>query len=199
MLFSEKLQQLRRSRGFSQEQLAARLAVSRQAVSKWETGEALPGTEYLLPLSRALAVTLDFLLDDSQDTPFPAEQEAAAVPASHKPPLPSRLRLMVGLAMAGAGGLGLLLIWVLSTMQLAQFQRPYSYYDAAGVLWYTSETVWDYSFLGYIEYHRLYAVVAIAAILLCAGTMLLYRWHQKHGAKRQSAAQKSDSPLPPTQ
>lgn len=62
MDFSEKLLQLRRARGLSQEQLAERLDVSRQAVSKWETGEALPETDKLLRLGDFFAVTLDSLL-----------------------------------------------------------------------------------------------------------------------------------------
>ena len=41
MTFGEKLQALRKSRGWSQEQLAERIAVSRQAVSKWESGGSL--------------------------------------------------------------------------------------------------------------------------------------------------------------
>lgn len=59
---AERLAQRRRSSGFSQEALAAELGVSRQAVSKWERGEASPDTENLIALARLYGVTLDELL-----------------------------------------------------------------------------------------------------------------------------------------
>lgn len=61
MSFSESLQVLRRGKSFSQEELAAKIGVSRQAVSKWETGEAMPDLQKLLLLREALDVSLDEL------------------------------------------------------------------------------------------------------------------------------------------
>jgi len=66
MEFGEKLTALRKSRELTQEQLAEELNVSRQSVSKWETGQAIPEAETLLELSRAFDVTLDYLLKPSQ-------------------------------------------------------------------------------------------------------------------------------------
>ena len=54
MAFGERLQELRRARGMTQEDFAAQLKVSRQAVSKWETGEAAPDLSKLLALADAL-------------------------------------------------------------------------------------------------------------------------------------------------
>ena len=62
MTLGEKLQLLRRSRGLSQEQLAAELDVSRQAISKWETGAADPSTANLLALARLYGVPAEELL-----------------------------------------------------------------------------------------------------------------------------------------
>ena len=61
MNFAESLLELRHGRGLSQEELAAQIGVSRQAVSKWETGEAMPDLNKLLALSDALGVSLDCL------------------------------------------------------------------------------------------------------------------------------------------
>jgi len=61
MPFNEQLQRLRRAHGLSQEELAARIGVSRQAVSKWEVGEAAPDLGNLLALADALGVSLDAL------------------------------------------------------------------------------------------------------------------------------------------
>lgn len=85
MTLPEKLIALRRRAGLSQEQLAETLEVSRQAVSKWETGEAMPDSSKLLPLSRALGVTVDFLLDDSR-------KDFAPSAGQEKPSLAQRLR-----------------------------------------------------------------------------------------------------------
>ena len=67
MTFSEKLIRLRRREGLSQEALAEALGVSRQAVSRWEQGTALPDSAKLLPCARQFGVSVDRLLDDTQD------------------------------------------------------------------------------------------------------------------------------------
>ena len=75
MTLSEKLQNLRKAAGLSQEALAEQLGVTRQAVSKWETGEGKPDIDNLLPLAKLLGTTVDYLLDD-----------AAAEPHAETPP-----------------------------------------------------------------------------------------------------------------
>lgn len=69
MGFGENLRQLRRERRLSQEELAERLMVSRQAVSKWEQGNGYPEVEKLLLLSEALDVSLDRLMAESAEEP----------------------------------------------------------------------------------------------------------------------------------
>lgn len=61
MSFEQRLLETRKSRGMSQETLAEKIGVSRQAVSKWETGEALPDYAKLIALADALEVSLDYL------------------------------------------------------------------------------------------------------------------------------------------
>lgn len=68
MTFSEKLYQLRRQKGMSQEELADRLEVSRQAVSRWEMGSTLPDAKNLLQLSDIFGVSIDYLLRDGMET-----------------------------------------------------------------------------------------------------------------------------------
>lgn len=67
MNFADRLQGLRKSKGLSQEDLAERLNVSRQSVSKWETGLGYPETEKLLILCDILDVDLDYLLRDKRE------------------------------------------------------------------------------------------------------------------------------------
>ncbi len=72
MTTGQKIQTLRKRQGMTQEQLAQRLGVSRQAVSRWELDEVLPETANLLPLSRALGVSVDSLLDPAAEAAQPA-------------------------------------------------------------------------------------------------------------------------------
>lgn len=75
MTFSEKLYTLRKSKGLSQEQLAEKLNVSRQAVSKWESGAAVPETEKLIAISVFFGVSMDYLVKDG--APQKSTQPAA--------------------------------------------------------------------------------------------------------------------------
>ncbi len=73
MAFSEKLLLLRREKGYSQENLADMLDVSRQSVSKWESGTAMPEIDKLVSIATIFGVSIDSLLRDD------------AVPASRVP------------------------------------------------------------------------------------------------------------------
>ena len=64
MTFGEKLKALRKEHGYSQEEFAQHLDVSRQAVSKWESDRGTPETKKLLQISTIFGVTLDYLLKD---------------------------------------------------------------------------------------------------------------------------------------
>ena len=64
MTFSEKLLELRKRQGMSQEELAEKLEVSRQAVSRWEQGSAMPDVINLARISKLLGVTADYLIND---------------------------------------------------------------------------------------------------------------------------------------
>ena len=66
MDFSEKLLTLRKSRNLTQEELAEQLDVSRQSVSKWESGQAVPELDKIVALSRIFDVTTDYLLKPSE-------------------------------------------------------------------------------------------------------------------------------------
>lgn len=62
MTFGEKLKGLRKEKGYSQEEMAGLLEVSRQAVSKWESDRGIPEIDKLLQISNMFGVTLDYLL-----------------------------------------------------------------------------------------------------------------------------------------
>lgn len=77
--FSEKLLELRRREGLSQEQLADRLGVTRQSVSKWESGAAAPELSKLVALSELFSVSVDYLVKDRLENP---ERPSEAPPPS---------------------------------------------------------------------------------------------------------------------
>ncbi len=64
MIFADKLIELRKRAGWSQEELAEQMGVSRQAVSKWESAQASPELEKIVELSRLFGVSTDYLLKD---------------------------------------------------------------------------------------------------------------------------------------
>lgn len=74
MILADKIVRLRKKNGWSQEELADRMQVSRQAVSKWEGAQTTPDLEKVLMLSGLFGVTTDYLLkDEIEDEPFLAE------------------------------------------------------------------------------------------------------------------------------
>jgi transcriptional regulator with XRE-family HTH domain len=73
MEFAEKMQKLRKQKGMSQENLAELIGVSRQAVSKWESGQSYPEMDKVLSLSELFNVSVDHLLKDTPDIPEPSQ------------------------------------------------------------------------------------------------------------------------------
>lgn len=82
MKLSEKISYYRRKRGYSQQALADMMGVSRQSVSKWETGESLPEVTKLPQLAALFGVTTDFLLSEdapAEDGEVPKPEKSAEV------------------------------------------------------------------------------------------------------------------------
>jgi transcriptional regulator with XRE-family HTH domain len=66
MTLGEKLKSARKSVGWTQEQLADKLMVSRQAITKWESDKGMPDIENLKKLSKLLNISIDYLVDDGE-------------------------------------------------------------------------------------------------------------------------------------
>ena len=82
MILADKIISLRKKAGWSQEELAAQLNVSRQSVSKWEGAQSVPDMERILQMSRLFGVSTDFLLKDELEAP-----ETAPLPDRTDSPL----------------------------------------------------------------------------------------------------------------
>ncbi len=152
MELKEKIQYCRKKAGLSQEALAEQLGVSRQAVSKWETGDAVPEINKLLLLANAFGVTTDWLLCDEEPEKEKAADEAhPAIKATWVDSLPGMIgRLLrrygwlfgVYLAVAGAcfTGIGALARYLVRRMFSSSligitgdgFQGDISYFNQYG-------------------------------------------------------------------
>ena len=79
MLLADKIVTLRKRAGWSQEELAAQLGVSRQSVSKWEGAQSVPDMQKVVQMSRLFGVTTDYLLKEELGEPEPAPAEPDAL------------------------------------------------------------------------------------------------------------------------
>ena len=78
MILADKITALRKKAGWSQEELAQQLNVSRQSVSKWEGAQSVPDLDKIVQMSRLFGVTTDFLLKDelSEEEDYTRENKA---------------------------------------------------------------------------------------------------------------------------
>lgn len=81
MILADKIMALRKKAGWSQEELAARLNVSRQSVSKWESAQSIPDMDKVVQMSRLFGVSTDFLLKDELEL----EEPVQSVPVDEPP------------------------------------------------------------------------------------------------------------------
>lgn len=134
MKLSEKICYCRKKEGLSQEALAEQIGVSRQAVSKWETGEATPEVSKLPLLAQALHVSVDWLL--SEDEPEPQPRHTAPPPPTWADQIPGligtlarRYGWLAGIYLAIVGA-GFILVGALARASTA---RMFSFWDGGGL------------------------------------------------------------------
>ena len=135
MKLSEKIYYYRKKHGKSQEEIAEALDVSRQAVSKWETGESEPEIGKLRALASVFGVTVDFLLsdEDPREDATPAEEAPRETDArTWVDALPgvlgrlvSRYGWLAGVYLALAG-LGIFVMGILAKVALSVMFGPFT-------------------------------------------------------------------------
>lgn len=124
MTFGQKLQQLRRARGMSQEDLAGQLSVTRQTISKWELDQSTPDLPYLAAISEFFGVTTDYLIK-SAPTAEPASPLSSPSAPSIDPRLKVQLyaKLVLGGLLLLLGAAGVLCFFIISALD------PWTYHD----------------------------------------------------------------------
>ena len=116
MKLSDKLIELRKEKGWSQEDFAERLDVSRQAISRWENGTALPDAQNILRISKLFNVTSDYLLNDDYESEAPKlavdtlEEESA--PADTLPQKRSYWYLISAMGLALLAALAVVIVMI---------------------------------------------------------------------------------------
>lgn len=110
MELDEKLTQARKAAGLTQTDVAARLDVSRQAVSRWEGGQSKPSTERLLELARIYDVSLDWLCSDASDAGALVQEKNlderdpvcnSELPTEDKPKKRKKWAIIIGVIIVG--------------------------------------------------------------------------------------------------
>ena len=197
MKLSEKILYYRKKAGLSQEELAGRVGVSRQAVSKWELGDAAPEVDKLRALAREFGVTVDELL--SEEAPREPEQ---APPPQHSPTagwlgrMVGRWGWLAGVYIA-LSGLGVALVGGLARFAFSQMFRMVSAgwgamdpFGSGG--WelvlpdgtVTSGGVSGISSMGQVFVTIATVILAVGLVITLAGAVLavvLYRKGRKNG------------------
>lgn len=123
MSLAKKMIELRKQNGLSQQDLADRLGVSRQAISRWETGAVQPLADSVKSLAQVFQVSTDYLLNDDLDTPTPPPT-AQPAPTPQEEPTPTRKHRKWLLALAAlAAAAVLVLVTAVATAYYLQWKE----------------------------------------------------------------------------
>lgn len=160
MTIGEKIYELRKKLGISQEELAQQLNVSRQAVSKWERDETMPDTDKIVALSSVFSISTDYLLLENSETEKSENNLLVTIPPK------KRWKLVLGIILCASGlllglfgGLGLF-VWryLLKTSSTAPTSDMQPFINIMNLL--------------------LWGSIFVALISLVAGIILL-KFHRK--------------------
>lgn len=156
MRLSEKILNLRKQNGLSQEELAEKMNVSRQAISRWEGGSAQPDVSNILQLSKLFGVTTDFLLNEEyqNDNDMPVIRNR-------------KIKKMIALCISIVGLLGNFIFYVLS--RFVEVMIPRITYKN-GQKWYhwTSELT-GHSYKYFVQEYNLEVLTVLCWCLFFAG------------------------------
>ena len=159
MTFGEKLQQIRKASGLSQEQLAQQLDVSRQSISKWELNDAVPDVNKLIILSELFSVSIDDLLMDEQQSKENNKAKNSTTLAviskrnlAHKQIVMGFITVVIGLIMLV---LEYMYLPIFGTMQKAQVNAQGFYSD----------------FIKYAKVQPMPTIFAITVIIIILGVL----------------------------
>lgn len=180
MTLSEKILYCRKRCGLSQEALAEKIGVSRQAISKWETGEATPELSKLALLAKTFGVTADWLISDEEppktaaqtppEQPYaaPAENWASSLPGAIGN-LVRRYGWLAGIYIA-AGGLGITIIGIIAKIAVSSMFKSFGSFGGMG--YYGDFSGFDGGFAGLDSFASNNPVSILAAAMIIIGIIV---------------------------
>ena len=151
----------------SQAELAEKLNVSRQAVSRWEVGSALPDASNVLQLSKLFEVTADYLLNDDyeSDSDVPAVKNTEA--ATNK-----KIKSIVALSVSLLGLLGNFILYILS--RIIEVMVPHVTYQNGEKVYQYDSGIVARSYKYFIQQYNLELLAIVFWGLLLAGLIYLF-------------------------
>ena len=166
MLLSEKIYKLRKENGLSQENLATKLNVSRQAVSKWESG-AIPDIDNIVNLARFFDCSIDYLLNDDIDSidgskESDKEKNKIAFTENKKSRFSENLKINILLSLPI---IVILIMWIISKV----VEVPITHQDYKTKNFYTG-------FGGFIDYYDLWGLFYICIAVWVVGVFKQLIW-----------------------
>ena len=177
MTLGEKLLKMRKARGWSQEDLAEKLGVSRQAVSRWEAGTAKPDADKIIWLCDLFGVSADYLLRED----YSGER---TVISEKQPPRKWNVgKILLGLYAVLSGG-GLFVLKLLSSIYPKPYYRQF-YRDGKKVTQFIPT-----GFLTYIIHYNLEWLLVLLLIGIGGGLVLIWQGSPRLREKASSVRKK---------
>lgn len=172
MQLADKLQQLRKQKNISQEELAQILEVSRQSVSKWESGQSVPEIDKIVRLSDIFEVTTDYLLKDTNDEQTAVKEDKSITEKAQMLTPNQKLFMRVGTIVTVFGIVSMFAMWVLSKI----FPAPIVNYNPVTEKWLVGypNFIWVHGLEGF---QTLCLILAIAGVIVLP--VLRVRWTRK--------------------
>jgi transcriptional regulator with XRE-family HTH domain len=158
-LLPDKIKQLRKKHGLSQEALAEKLDVSRQSISKWESGSSNPDIDYVIKMSNIFGVSTDYLLKETPTSEIKShENNAPIVNSANKAPL------VLGIISSSILLIGLFILKLLSSFFKGVSQATAAEISSGNYEEVSTEVFSGFS--GYLKYNNIEWILTLCVILL---------------------------------
>lgn len=160
MNLAEKILNLRKQNSLSQEQLADKLGISRQSISKWESEQSVPELDKIVRLSEIFEVSTDYLLkniEDSLDEKYPNNNDKKMSYSNRK------IRLIIATICISFAILSIFVMWIVSKINPA----PIVYYN-------TTTEKWLVGFENFLWVHELENFYYLNWVIAILGFVLIF-------------------------
>ena len=162
MKLTDKLVKLRKTNGWSQEDLAEKLNVSRQSISRWESGTSQPDASNVLNLSKLFGVTADYLLNDEFDSDFDVP-----VVRQTKSDAKDKINKVIALCVGLFGLMGNFIVYVLS--RFIEVMVPHITYENGQKMYHWRGDLTEHSYKYFVQEYDLEFLTVLFWILLVLG------------------------------